>query len=90
MRADANPGPAELESFARSAGYDSAAAVQVEVATGMDTAADLVDWRFGMAHTAPWVAALTPTEQADLRRDAEAAVSGLPPLVVAIVVLTAR
>jgi SAM-dependent methyltransferase len=89
VRADANPGPAELEAFARSAGYDTAHAVQVDVATGMDTAADLVDWRLGMAHTAPYVAGLPADEREQVRRDAEAAVSGMPPLVVAMIVLSA-
>ncbi|MEZ0579511.1 class I SAM-dependent methyltransferase [Nocardioides sp. MH1] len=90
VRADANPDTAELEACARRAGHATARAVRVDVATGMDTAADLVDWRLGMAHTAPWVAALDVEERAGLRAAAEAAVAGMPPLVVAMIVLTAR
>lgn len=90
VRADANPSGTELEDLARRAGYAGAAAVQLDVPTGMDTAADLVDWRLGMAHTAPWVGALGKGERDGLRRDAEAAVAGMPPLVVAMIVLTAR
>lgn len=90
VRADANPGPDELAASARRAGYPDAGAVVVEVDTGMATAADLVDWRLGMAHTAPYVAALPPEERGALRRAAEEAVAGLPPLVVSMVVLTAR
>ena len=90
VRADANPSTSELEHFALSAGYPAAEAVQLEVATGMDTAADLVDWRLGMAHTAPWVGDLAAADRDRLRRDAEAAVAGMPPLVVAMIVLTAR
>ncbi|KAA1421273.1 class I SAM-dependent methyltransferase [Nocardioides humilatus] len=90
VRADANPSPSELEEFARRAGYAEARAVTLDVATGMDTAADLVDWRFGMAHTAPYVDTLAPDDRARLRADAEAAVAGLPPLVVAMIVLSAR
>jgi SAM-dependent methyltransferase len=89
VRADANPSPSDLEAFAVSAGYDVARAVQVDVATGMDTAADLVDWRFGMAHTAPYLSGLTAENRAEIRRDAEAAVAGMPPLVVAMIVLSA-
>lgn len=89
-RADANPGAGDLEDFAARAGYRDARAVTVDVATGMDRPQDLVDWRLGMAHVAPYVAALPPDERARLRRDAEAAVSGLPPLVVAVLVLSAR
>ncbi|PWN04681.1 hypothetical protein DJ010_03415 [Nocardioides silvaticus] len=82
-------GAAGLEQFARAAGYDRAEARIADVATGMDTPADLVDWRFGMAHTAPYVAALPPDVRARVRREAEEAVAGLPPLVVSMVVLAA-
>lgn len=90
VRADANPGPGDLEAYAAQAGYPDPRAMVVDVATGMESAADLVDWRFGMAHTAPYLAALSPDERAALRREAEAAVAGMPPLVVEMVVLTAR
>ncbi len=83
-------GPPELEAFARAAGFAHAVATVVEVDTGLGTPADLVDWRFGMAHSAPYVAALAPDQRALLRRDAEAAVAGMPPLVVQMVVLSAR
>jgi SAM-dependent methyltransferase len=90
VRAEANPGPADLEAFASRAGYDTARAVQIDVATGMDSAADLVDWRFGMAHTAPYLKQLSAEKRAQVRSDAEAAVAGMPPLVVAMIVLSAR
>ncbi|GAA3817216.1 hypothetical protein GCM10022242_18970 [Nocardioides panacisoli] len=90
VRADANPGGEDLATFARAAGYGEARAEVVEVSTGMNTPADLVDWRFGMAHVAPWVGALPTGERVALRRAAETAVTGMPPLVVAMVVLTAR
>ncbi len=83
-------GPPAFEAFAGAAGFGHAEAVVVEVDTGLHTPGDLVDWRFGMAHTAPYVAALPPDERAQLRREAEAAVAGLPPLVVSMVVLSAR
>jgi SAM-dependent methyltransferase len=90
VRADANPSAADLEAYAASAGYDDARAIQLDVATGMDSAADLVDWRFGMAHTAPYLSGLTTENRTQVRRDAEAAVAGMPPLVVAMIVLSAR
>ena len=65
-------GPTEMQAFARAAGFGSAHAEVVEVDTGLGTPADLVDWRLGMAHTAPYVAGLTPDERARVRRDAEA------------------
>lgn len=86
---DGDPGPAELETLATSAGYDSAHGEVVEVETGLAGPSDLVDWRLGMGHLAPYVARLTPEERARARRDAELAVAGMPPLVVSIVVLSA-
>ena len=90
VRADANPGADDLVAFARAAGWREPRGAVVHVDTGMSTAVDLVDWRLGMAHTAPYVDGLPPADRAALRRDAEAAVAGLPPLVVAMVVLSAR
>ncbi len=83
-------GPEGLEAGARAAGFGSAIARIVEVDSGLGSAADLVDWRFGMAHTAPYVDALAPAELTRLHRDAEAAVAGMPPLVVSMAVLSAR
>jgi SAM-dependent methyltransferase len=86
---DSKPTAAELEELAARAGHERVCAITLDVPTGMDTPADLVDWRFGMAHTAPFVAALGEVERAQLRSDAEAAVAGLPPLVVSMIVLSA-
>jgi hypothetical protein len=43
-----------------------------------------------MAHTAPFVNALSETRRAELRRTAESAVAGSGPLVVGMLVLFAR
>lgn len=85
-----DPGPAVMAAYARAAGFGTADAEVVEVDTGLRAPADLAGWRLGMAHTAPFVAGLPPDEQARVRHDAEQAVVGLPPLVVAMVVLRAR
>lgn len=90
VRADANPSAADLEQLAARAGYGAPRSVVRDTATGMDTAADLVAWRFGMAHTAPYLAQLAPDERARLRTAAEDAVAGMPALTVAMVVLSAR
>lgn len=87
---DGDPGPPELERDATAAGYRAAEARFVEVDTGLHTAADLAGWRLGMAHTAPYLSTLAPDQQERARRDAEAAVAGMPPLVVRMVVLSAR
>ena len=58
--------------------------------TGRSSPAELASWRLGMAHVAPFVGALAAPRQAELRRATEAAVTGTGPLVVDILVLTAR
>nr|WP_281366619.1 class I SAM-dependent methyltransferase [Nocardioides thalensis] len=88
-RADANPGPGDLAGCAERAGFTEVWSDVVDVDTGMRSAVDLVAWRLGMAHTAPFVAALAPDERLRVRDEAEAVVDGMPPLVVAMVVLTA-
>lgn len=87
---DGDPGPAEMEAHAEAAGYRTASAEVVRVDTGLGTPRDLVDWRLGMAHLAPFVARLAPDELAEARAAAERAVAGMPPLVVGVVVLSAR
>ncbi|WP_183094620.1 class I SAM-dependent methyltransferase [Nocardioides stalactiti] len=87
---DGDPGPAELEDLARRAGFAHAEAQVLEVDSGLRSPADLVDWRIGMAHLAPFAATLAPDALAEARAEAEAAVEGMPSLVVAIVVLSAR
>jgi hypothetical protein len=60
------------------------------VEAGMSSPAQLASWRLGMAHVAPFVASLPAARQAELRRAAESAVAGCGPLVVSMLVLTAR
>jgi SAM-dependent methyltransferase len=81
--------PANLAALARAAGYRDVSVTTVPVATGLDTPAQLVGWRLGMAHVAPFMQALPAPERAAARRTAEFALVGAPPLVVPMVVLTA-
>jgi SAM-dependent methyltransferase len=81
--------PANLRALARSAGYVDVSVRTVLVATGLETPAQLAGWRLGMAHVAPFVQALRPSDRAAACRAAEAALVGAPPLVVAMVVLAA-
>jgi len=60
------------------------------VDTGRSAPAQLAAWRLGMAHVAPFVAALPGSRKAELRRAAESAVAGTGPLLVSMLVLTAR
>ena len=83
-------GPEALAQLAREAGYTEAEANRIDVPTGIDSAAAMVEWRWGMAHLAPFVAGLDAGPREQLRSRAEAAVAGLPPVVVAMLALSAR
>lgn len=81
--------PAAVAALAAQAGYAHVRITTVDVDTGLTRPAELVAWRMGMAHLAPFVASLSERQRRDARRIAEAALSGAPPLIVPLVVLTA-
>jgi SAM-dependent methyltransferase len=64
--------PHALKALASSVGLVAVRVKAIKIETGVTTAADLVRWRMGMAHLAPFVAGLPPTEQARLMRKARA------------------
>jgi hypothetical protein len=81
--------------LAAAAGFTQVQVTVLAVPTGLATAAELVSWRLGMAHYAPFVRALDPAGRAALRHAAEQAMAAtgpgpLIPLVVSMAVLTAR
>jgi ubiquinone/menaquinone biosynthesis C-methylase UbiE len=78
-----------LELMARRAGYAEVGVARVEVPTGIDDPASMVDWRWGMAHLAPFVATLDDRTRERLRARAEEAVAGFEPVVVAMLALGA-
>ena len=88
-------GPADPEVLAESAAAAGFTRVQVRtvaVPTGLATPAELVSWRLGMAHYAPFLRSLDPPGRAAARRAAERAVAAATPegpLVVSMAVLTA-
>jgi ubiquinone/menaquinone biosynthesis C-methylase UbiE len=77
-----------LGALAREAGLVNSQARLVTVAPAM-TDSDVVNWRLGMAHLAPFVASLSPAQAKALADDACAAVAGMPPLEVSMVTLVA-
>ena len=81
--------PAELAEGAAAAGFTQVQVRTIVVPTGLTTPAELVSWRLGMAHVAPFVRELDAPGAAALRRTAERAVAGTCPLVVAMTALTA-
>ncbi len=78
---------------AAAAGFTRVQAHTVAVPTGLATPAELVSWRLGMAHLAPFMRLLDAPGQAAVRRAAEQAVAAVAgptmPLVVSMVMLTA-
>ena len=78
-----------LGELGRTAGLADVAADEIEVPVDA-TAHELVQWRLGMAHTAPFVAGLPALEQRQLWHQLQEAALPLPPLVCRIVVLVSR
>jgi ubiquinone/menaquinone biosynthesis C-methylase UbiE len=81
--------PELLTSLASSAGFQEIAVTPLAVDTGVRTSAEIVRWRWGMAHLAPFVAGLPQPRRDEARRAAEEAVTGLGPVLVDILVLSA-
>jgi SAM-dependent methyltransferase len=81
---------AALGRDATAAGYTEVGLRTITVDTGLSRPAELAAWRLGMAHVAPFVGSLTAARRAELRRAAQDAVAGTGPLVVDMLVLTAR
>ena len=79
--------PDRLAGLARAAGYTDARVERIDVAVGPATPADLVAWRLGMAHHAPFVATLAPAAEKAVRLEAERQLLDAPPLIVPMLVL---
>lgn len=81
--------PDALERLARGAGFSDVRVVRLEVDTGLSSAADIVDWRLGMAHLAAFFQGLPAHVQVEARAAAEAAVGDTDPVVIPILALSA-
>ena len=84
--------PEHLAAAAAAAGFTSVRVHMAEVDTGLSTPAQLVSWRLGMAHTAPFLRSLDEPTREAVRQRAERAVarSRAGPLVVSMVILVAQ
>lgn len=81
--------PDALRRLARSAGFGQVDLAVVDVDTGLDSPAAVVEWRWGMAHLADFVATLPDDARARARARAEEAVASMLPVVVPVLVLSA-
>jgi SAM-dependent methyltransferase len=86
----ASQDPARLADQAAGAGFTGVRVAAISVPTGLSTPAQLASWRLGLAQYAPFLQSLDPAKRAAARRAAEQAVVGTGPLVVSMVVVTAR
>jgi SAM-dependent methyltransferase len=82
--------PARLADQAAGAGFTGVRVAAITVPTGLSTPAQLASWRLGLAQYAPFLQSLDPARRAAVRRAAEQAAAGTGPLVVSMVVVTAR
>jgi SAM-dependent methyltransferase len=93
FKQDTEPWASDPDALGRdtaAAGYTDIRLRTITADTGLSGPAELAAWRLGMAHVAPFVSSLTAARQAELRHAAQAAVTGTGPLVVDLLVLTAR
>lgn len=82
--------PAVLGALARDAGFREVTVDERVVDVGLRSPQDLVDWRWGMAHLAPWVLGLDPETAARARTSCLRAVAGMLPVRLGMLVLSAR
>jgi hypothetical protein len=77
-----------LRAVGAAAGWTRCDVRALDVRTGLRQAADLVGWRLGLAHIAPWLAALSAEDRSAVEQEATARLTGAPELVVPLLVLT--
>jgi len=85
--------PEILTERVAAAGFTDVQVRTADVRTALVTPAELASWRLGLAQVAPFLRSLAPADRAAVRRAAEHAVAGPAgnsPLIVSMVVLTAR
>jgi SAM-dependent methyltransferase len=78
-----------LATVAQRAGLAEVVVHELQVDTAVREPGELVDWRLGMAHVAPFVAALPAVRRDALRAAAVSTLRGVEPLEVPMLVLTA-
>jgi ubiquinone/menaquinone biosynthesis C-methylase UbiE len=81
--------PDALRRLAAGAGFARVRVHRLEVHTGLDSPAAVVEWRLGMAQLAPFAASLSPDDLAQARAVAEDAVAPFVPVVLPILALAA-
>jgi ubiquinone/menaquinone biosynthesis C-methylase UbiE len=81
--------PERLAAAAVDAGYHDVTVRVHDVDVGLRTPEQIAAWRLGMAHLAPFVAALDPRRRTELHRACVDVLDGAPSVVVPMVILVA-
>ena len=92
LKAVVEPGvddPDKLAALARAAGFTRVEVGVHDVDVKVSGPDELARWRLGMAHLAPFVAALDPGRRGQLVTACQRALAGAPPLLVPLVILAA-
>jgi SAM-dependent methyltransferase len=82
--------PVVLETFLRQAGFASVRVSERTVDTDLDSPDDVVRWRFGMAHLAPWVAGLSDSQRQEATEAARLAVTDLGQVTIGVLAAAGR
>ena len=82
--------PQALVELVSAAGYDDVRVCERSVDVGLATAEDVVGWRLGMAHLAPWVASLPERGRRRAFEVARRAVAGHGPVEVDLLLVSGR
>ena len=81
---------AALEALLRAAGFGATGVSERTVDAGLGSPDDIVRWRFGMAHLAPWVTGLSAQRRLEATEAARLAVADLGPVSIGILVAAGR
>jgi ubiquinone/menaquinone biosynthesis C-methylase UbiE len=81
--------PVALARLARQAGFETVEVHELDVDTGLSSAGEVVRWRLGMAHLAPFATGLEEHVLARATAEAEEAVAGMLPVVIGMLALSA-
>ena len=82
--------PDALAALVAATGFDAVQVLQRPVDVGLATPEDVVGWRLGMAHLAPWVASLPAGRRQHAFEVARDAVAGLGPVVIDVLLVSGR
>ncbi len=82
--------PDALAALVETAGFGEVRVIERAVDVGLESPEDVVGWRLGMAHLAPWVASLPDERRAHAEEVARNAVAGLGRVEIDVLLVSGR